>query len=182
MHIYEYAYMMSMTFYFLSILTYIFVIIIENITGKHIPSKLSQQEKDISCSHCRSGYKRALGSKQPQRTDVARSEVQSLEGGIALCLQTAPTCLSLSPAWRFSLFIVFHCEKCRAFLGLVIIPVVVQLLSLALQAPLSMGFPRQGYWSGLPFPSPGNLPDPGIKPESPPLQADSLWLSHQGSP
>ena len=34
------------------------------------------------------------------------------------------------------------------------------------QAPLSMGFPRQEYWSGLPFPSPGNLPDPGIKPAS----------------
>ena len=35
------------------------------------------------------------------------------------------------------------------------------------QAPLSMGFSRQEYWSGLPFPSPGDLPDPGIKPESP---------------
>ena len=34
------------------------------------------------------------------------------------------------------------------------------------QAPLSMGFPRQEYWSGLPFPSPGDLPDPGIEPES----------------
>ena len=34
------------------------------------------------------------------------------------------------------------------------------------QAPLSIAFPRQGYWSGLPFPSPGDLPDPGIKPTS----------------
>ena len=34
------------------------------------------------------------------------------------------------------------------------------------QAPLSLGFPRQEYWSGLPFPSPGDLPDPGIKPVS----------------
>ena len=41
------------------------------------------------------------------------------------------------------------------------------------QAPLSMGFSRQEYWSGLPFPSPGNLPDPGIKPRSPALQGDS---------
>ena len=41
--------------------------------------------------------------------------------------------------------------------------------------------PRQEYWSGLSFPSPGNLPDTGIKPGSPPLQADSLRLSHQGS-
>ena len=37
------------------------------------------------------------------------------------------------------------------------------------QAPPSMGFSRQEYWSGLPFPSPGNLPDPGIKPRSPAL-------------
>ena len=43
----------------------------------------------------------------------------------------------------------------------------------ACQAPLSMGFSRQVYWSGLPFPSPRDLPDPGIKPESPALQADS---------
>ena len=50
------------------------------------------------------------------------------------------------------------------------------------QAPLSMGFPRQEYWSGLPFPSPGDLPDPGIEPMSSALQADSLPLSHQGSP
>ena len=38
---------------------------------------------------------------------------------------------------------------------------------LAYQASLSLGFPRQEYWSGLPFPSPGNLPDPGIKPKYP---------------
>ena len=44
-----------------------------------------------------------------------------------------------------------------------------------------MGFPRQGYWSGLPLPSPEDLPHPGIKPTSPALQADSLPLSHQGT-
>ena len=42
------------------------------------------------------------------------------------------------------------------------------------QVPLSMGFSRQEYWSGLPFPSPGDLPNPGIKPVSPALQADAL--------
>ena len=42
------------------------------------------------------------------------------------------------------------------------------------QAPPSMEFSRREYWSGLPFPSPGGLPDPGIKPESPTLQADAL--------
>ena len=42
------------------------------------------------------------------------------------------------------------------------------------QASLSMGFSGQEYWSGLPFPSPGDLPDPGIEPRSPALQADAL--------
>ena len=42
------------------------------------------------------------------------------------------------------------------------------------QAALSVGFSRQEYWSGLSFPSPGDLPDPGIEPGSPALQADSL--------
>ena len=42
------------------------------------------------------------------------------------------------------------------------------------QAPLPMGFPRQEYWNGLPFPSPGDLPDPRIEPRSPTLQADTL--------
>ena len=46
--------------------------------------------------------------------------------------------------------------------------------TVARQAPLCMGFSRQEYWSGLPFPSPGDLPSPGIEPRSPALQADSL--------
>ena len=54
--------------------------------------------------------------------------------------------------------------------------------TVAHQAPLSMEFSQQEYWSGLPFPSAGGLPDPGIKPGSLALQADSLDLSHQGSP
>ena len=45
--------------------------------------------------------------------------------------------------------------------------------TVAYQAPPSMGFSRQEYWSGLPFPSPADLPNPGIEPESPALQADS---------
>ena len=46
--------------------------------------------------------------------------------------------------------------------------------TVACQAPLSMEFSRQQYWSGLPFPSPGDLPDPGIEPKSSALQADTL--------
>ena len=56
--------------------------------------------------------------------------------------------------------------------------------TVAKQAPLSMRFSRQEYWSGLSSPPPGDLPDPGIEPPSliaPALQEDSLPLSHQGS-
>ena len=45
-----------------------------------------------------------------------------------------------------------------------------------------MEFSRQGFWSGLPFPSPGDLPDPGIKPRSPALQADALPTELLGKP
>ena len=50
--------------------------------------------------------------------------------------------------------------------------------TVAHQTPLSMGFPRQEYWSGLLFPSPGNLPNSGMEPTSPAWQVDSLLLSH----
>ena len=54
--------------------------------------------------------------------------------------------------------------------------------TVAQQAPLFMGFSRQEYWSGLPFPPQGNLPDPGIKPRSPALQADSVQSDPPGKP
>ena len=61
----------------------------------------------------------------------------------------------------------------------------VTLWTVALQAPLSRGFPRQEHWNCLPGSPPGDLPDPGIEPASPMslvLQADSSLLSYQGSP
>ena len=54
--------------------------------------------------------------------------------------------------------------------------------TVAYQAPLSMGFYRQECWSGLPFPSPGDLPNPGIEPGSPALQADALPSESSGKP
>ena len=62
---------------------------------------------------------------------------------------------------------------------------------IAYQAPRSMGFSRQEYWSGVPLPSPGDVPNPGIEPGSPALQADALpseppgkngWHIKKGSP
>ena len=72
------------------------------------------------------------------------------------------------------------------------VELVVQLLgcvwlsvtpwTVAHQAPLSMEFSRQEYWSGLPFPSPGDLPDPGIERGSPALQAEALQSEPPGKP
>ena len=58
----------------------------------------------------------------------------------------------------------------------------VNLLIVARQAPLPMGFLRQEYWSGLPFPSPGDLPDPGIEPASPTLAGGFFTAEQPGKP
>ena len=61
-------------------------------------------------------------------------------------------------------------------------PTLATPWTIAGQAPLSMGFFRQEYWSGLPFPSSGDLPAPGIEPRSSALQADSLLTELPGKP
>ena len=59
-------------------------------------------------------------------------------------------------------------------------PTLVTSWTVARLAPLVIEFSRQEYWSGLPFPSPRDLPDPGIEPRSPALQADSLPIQLPG--
>ena len=68
------------------------------------------------------------------------------------------------------------CFEDRGGSGLVtkLCPTLATPWIIACQAPLSMGFSRQEYRSDLPFPSPGDLPDPGIEPRSPALKPDSL--------
>ena len=61
-------------------------------------------------------------------------------------------------------------------------PTLCDPWTVAHQAPLSMGFSRKEYWSGLPFPSPGDLPNPGIESGSPTLQADALTSDPPGKP
>ena len=73
----------------------------------------------------------------------------------------------ISPLWALRRTLCV-CES-LSHVGLFVTPWTV-----ACQAPLSMEFSRQGYWGGLPCPSPGDLPDPGVEPMSPSLQADSL--------
>ena len=69
---------------------------------------------------------------------------------------------------------VLSCFSCVQF--------CVTLWNIAWQASLSMGFSRQEYWSGLPCPPPGDLPDPRMEPTSPALQAESLPLAPPGKP
>ena len=101
-------------------------------------------------------------------------------------------CLSLSLGCM-PIISVFYLEYYFPFTFQVIIDicVCVKLLSrvrlfatpwtVTRQALLSMGFSRQEYWSGLPFPSPGDLPNPGMEPGSPALQADALSSEPPGN-
>ena len=106
-----------------------------------------------------------------------------------------PGCLSQSPVqnpqgsglafpgWKICSFLCnktnnyYHCGG-----GSVtkLCPTLVTPWTEACQVPLSTGFPRQEYWSGLPFPSPGNLPNPEIEPRAPALQVDFLLIELQG--
>ena len=91
-----------------------------------------------------------------------------------LRLTTAPFCQVLSRGKKSPrekhVCLLSHFSCVRLF---------VTLWTVACQAPLSMEFSRQEYWSGQPFPSPGDLPDPGTGPTS--AQLDSLLLGHLGS-
>ena len=103
---------------------------------------------------------------------------RSNESGVMLVSRlpslTSPTwrgfrCLQSSIKWKWS-----EVAQC---VGLFATPWTV-----AYQVPPSMGFSRQGCWSGLSFPSPGDLPDSGIEPRSPALQADALLSEPPGKP
>ena len=78
----------------------------------------------------------------------------------------------------FSVFLPLFILKKVKVLVTQLCPTLCDPRTVAHQAPLSMGFSRQEYWSKQPFPSPGDIPDPEIEPRSPTLQADSLPLSH----
>ena len=82
---------------------------------------------------------------------------------------------------------LYYCCGCFSFLSFFFfLPSCVWLFAtswtVALQAPLSMGFPRQEYWRGLPFSTPGDLPDPGIKSASPALAGSLFTTVPPGKP
>ena len=75
-------------------------------------------------------------------------------------------------------YMLFTKFLCSAYLVASVVSDSAILWTVARQTPLSMGFSRQEDWSGLPCPPPGDLPDPGIEPMAPALQAGSLPLCH----
>ena len=94
-------------------------------------------------------------------------ECSSLDGCMAYYLTSGFTWMpsDWGLLWPYSVYL-HHCE-CLHAQSLQFCPTLCDPWTIALQAPLSMGFPRQEYCSGLPLPSPGHLPDPGIKLTSP---------------
>ena len=84
------------------------------------------------------------------------------------CYQSSTGCRVIIVEVIIIMVVVYGCLVTKSC------PTIATPWTVAFQAPLSMGFSRQEYWSGLPFPSPGDLSDPGIKSRSSAFQADSL--------
>jgi len=100
----------------------------------------------------------------PQQTALRPSSYSSLKPGIIQMVSLAPTPCNVK---------VLAAQSC---------PTLCDPIDLGHQAPLFMEFSRQEFWNGLPFPSPGDFPDPRIEPVSPLLQADFFPSEAPGSP
>ena len=90
--------------------------------------------------------------------------------------------LSTSLSWGPCLALWYEACVCMSAQSLSRVQLFATPWTVAFQAPLSMGFPRQEYWSGLPFLSPGDLPNPGIKPVSPALASGFFTTEPPGKP
>ena len=87
-----------------------------------------------------------------------------------------------SLAWRILSITLLECEVKKWTEVVQSFPILYDPMDCSYQAPSSMEFSRQENWSGLPFPSPGDLPDAGIEPGCPTLQAETYHLCHQERP
>ena len=110
----------------------------------------------------------------PQPSDLFRAGLDTplrLQGHVQVSHVQKSTSTPIQLFLSCTMYVLSHFSHIQLF---------ATLWTVALQAPLSMRFSRQEYWNGLPFPSPGDLPDPGIKPRSPTLEADALTSEPPG--
>ena len=131
----------------------------------------------------------AVNFQLPQLSSFCfKSETDSSSFQLGHPLSTIPL-----PARVYRIIFRFKCDEATYYLVVVVVVLVVVKVTqscptlatpwtVAHKVLLSTGFSRQEYWSGLPFPSPGDLPDPGIESMSPSLQADSLPTELGGKP
>ena len=106
-----------------------------------------------------------------RRLLLGRKAVTNLDSILKSRDITLPTKVCLVKAMVFLVVVIYGCELVKSLSR---VQLFTTLWTVAYQAPPSMGFSRQEYWSGLPFPSPGDLPNPGIESRSPPLEAEAL--------
>ena len=119
------------------------------------PNLVSSGGKSHSFEDCSSVLKETL---LKDHAEDSMSYVLSFKASISTCAPSIPRIYPyLPPSKQTNVFALSHLSPVWLF---------VTLWTVARQAPLSMGFSRQEYWSGLPFSSPGDLPNPGIKPSS----------------
>ena len=110
---------------------------------------------------------------------------KKLENVLWWFLEEQTARLQCSPVWlypRVEGLMKFSKFLCECLLSCSVVSDSLRPHGQARQAPLSMGFSRQHYWSGLPFPPPRDLPDPGIKPESPAFAGGFFTTEPPGKP
>ena len=115
----------------------------------------------------------------PDPTLICKNEGEEIDS-----ISYFKLCCLEEPQWKRSLYFPLCCTLPIYLCGRLVAklcPTPCNPKDSCLPGSSVHGIPRQEYWSGLPFPSPENLPDPGIKPESPAWQVDSSPLSHLGS-
>ena len=139
--------------------------------GNQCQSSLSwaPNPTDVDCSH-----------EIKKHLLLGRRPMKNLDSVLKNRDITLPTKVHIIKAMVFPV-VMYRCEKSEVK-SLSRVQLFVTPWTVAYQAPQPVEFSRQEYWSGLSFPSPGDLPDPGIEPRSPALQADALPSQPPGKP
>ena len=151
----------------------------------HFCQRLSEGSNK-PCVHQDPGKRHWPHKRLTQTCPAVSRSLQWRRGSVVACCRVgssgcSSTCMGSFKGDHHYLHYLHHSLKVKVK-SLSRVWLFATLWTIAHQAPSSMGFSRQEYWSGLPFPSPGDLPDPGIERRSPALQADTLTSKPPGKP